>query len=187
LVVAGQKSDKGKTTKKKSGGMMGLVSKILAVSAIAFAAVFFAAMFDVGHIGLHSKLKGVAIGLVPLYAALAIAALFLGPKPGADADAQASQIAALTDFQSKVTSQIIALQNQLDSFSGQDMESLKARNQELQAELDAIHQAERDKVDGEIEALRLRNEALEEQIKKWAFEAVDKTVNGEKVEPMKAA
>lgn len=185
--MAGQKSDKGKTPKKKSGGMMGLASKIVAVLAIALAALFFAAVFDVGHIGLHYNLKGLAIALVPLYALLAIAALFITPKAGGDNETQVAQIAALNDFQSRATSQILALQNQFDSLGGQDNESLKARVQELEAELNAIHQAERDKVEGEIEALRQRNEELEEQIKKWAFEAVGKSVNGEQVEAMEAA
>jgi hypothetical protein len=84
------------------------------------------------------------------------------PQPqirAAEGPVDIAQIAALQEFQSKATSQILALQNRLDSFSGQDLESLKARNEELEAELDAIHQAERDKVDGEIEALRQRNVA----------------------------
>lgn len=186
LVVAAKKKDKDNAPKKKSG-MMGLVSKLLAVFAIILATVFFASMYDVGQMGLHHTIKGFAIGVVPVFAVLAITALFLSPKPATEGSVDIAQIAALQEFQSKATSQILALQNRLDSFSGQDLESLKARNEELEAELEAIHQAERDKVDGEIEALRQRNVELEEQIKKWAFEAVDKSVRGEDVEPMKAA
>lgn len=185
--MAGQKSDKGAKSKKKSGGMMGLVSKVAGVLSIALAALFFAAVFDLGHFGLHYNLKGLAMALVPLYAALALAGLFITPKSGGANETQTAQIAALNDFQSRATSQILALQNQLDSFGGQDNEALKARIQELEAELDTIHQAERDKVEGEIEALRQRNEELEQQIKAWAFEAVGKSVKGEQVEAMEAA
>jgi len=185
--VAAQKTDKGKTPKKNAGNMMGMLSKVFALIAAVLATLFFAAVFDFGHLGLHRILGGFAIALVPLFAILTIAAMLLTPKPGADIEAQAAKITGLTDSLSKVTSQIIALQDQLDSLSGQDNETLRARNKELQAELDAIHQIERDKVDGQIEALRKRNEELEEQIKTWAFEAVGKSVSGEPVQPMKAA
>lgn len=186
--MAASKSSKGKS-QGNSGGMMALVSKALAILAVVFAALFFAAMFDVGHLGLSHSLEGLAIVLVPLFAVFAIAAMFLTPKSNADAAAiaNAAQINDLVDFQIKATSQILALQNQLDALSSQDNETLKARNKELQEQLDAIHQAERAKVDGEIEALRQRNEELEEQIKKWAFEAVGKTMAGEQAQPMKAA
>ena len=42
-------------------------------------------------------------------------------------------------------------------------------------------------MDGQIEALRQRNEELEAQIKAWAFDTVGKTVKGEQPHPMKAA
>ncbi|MCY0095473.1 hypothetical protein [Hoeflea ulvae] len=185
--MAGQKAEKGKAPKKKAGGMMGMLSKVFALIAAVLASLFFAAMFDVAHLGLLQTLSGFAIGLVPLFAVLSIASMVLTPKPDADIEAQAAKIAGLSESLSKVTSQIVALQDQIDSLSGQDNETLKARNKELEAQLDAIHQVERDKVDGEIEALRRRNEELEEQIKKWAFEAVGKSISGEAVEPMKAA
>ncbi|MBC7283086.1 hypothetical protein, partial [Hoeflea sp.] len=186
--MAAPKSNKAKPA-GASGGMMGAVSKALAVTATIIGALFFAAMFDVGHMGLLGTLAGMSTVLVPLFAVLAIAALVLSPKSGADAAALAhtGQIADLLEFQSKATSQIIALQNQVDSLSGQNIEALKARNKELQAELDAIHQAEREQVDGQIEALRKRNEELEAQIKAWALEAVGKSVKGEQPQPMKAA
>lgn len=187
--MASQKSDKGKAQTKAGGGMMGMVSKGLAATAIILGALFFAAMFDIAQLGLMDTFKGLAIALVPLFAVFALAAMFLAPKSGADAEAiaQAAQIAALCDFQSRATSQILTLQNTIDSLSGQDNETLKARNKELQQALDAIHQAERDKVDGEIETLRQRNEELEAQIKKWAFDAVGKTMAGAQAQPMKAA
>ncbi|OCW57944.1 hypothetical protein [Hoeflea olei] len=186
--MAAAKPNKGKAD-GASGNMMGLVSKGLAVTATILASLFFAAALDLGHLDLAHTLSGPAIALVPLFAILAIAAMFLVPKSDADAAAiaNAAQIAELLEFQSRATSQIIALQNKVDSLSGQDAETLKARNKELQDQLDAIHQAERDKVDSQIEALRQRNEELEAQIKAWALEAVGKSVKGETPQPMKAA
>jgi len=184
--VAAQKSDNSKAQSNK-GGMMGLISKVLGVAAISLGALFFAAMFDVGHAGLIHTLAGSAIVLVPLFALLAIAAMFMSPKSGADLDELAAQIAALTESKSKVTSQVLALQNQMDSMSGQDIETLKARNQELQEQLDAIHQAEREKIDGEFDTLRQRNEELEALIKQWAVETIGKSVAVQKPDTKKAA
>lgn len=186
--MAAPKSNKAEPA-SSSGGMMGIVSKALAVTATILGTLFFAAMFDVGHMGLLGTLAGMSVVLVPLFAVLAITAMFLTPKSGADeaAIAHGAKIAELLEFQSKATSQIVTLQNQIDSLSGQNIEALKARNKELQAELDAIHQAEREEVDTQIEALRQRNEELEAQIKAWALEAVGKSVKGEQPQSMKAA
>jgi TolA-binding protein len=142
--VAAQKSDKSKAQNGK-GGLMGLVAKLLGVVAISLGTLFFAAMFDIGHAGLIHTLAGPAAILVPLFAVLSIGAMFLTPKSTADLDEQEAQIAALSEFQSKMKSQILTLQNQMDSMSGQDVEALRVRNKELQEELDAIHQAEREK------------------------------------------
>jgi len=186
FVVAGQKSDKNKS-QSNTGGIMGLVSKVLGVGAIVLGALFFAAMFDVAHLGLLHTFASSAIVLVPLFAVFALAALFMTPKAGADLDALSAQIASLGDVQSKFNSQVLNLQNQIDGFSGQDVETLKARNLELQKQLDEIQQAEREKIDGEFDTLRQRNIELEEQIKKWAFETVGGTVGSGQNKPAKAA
>ena len=176
--MAAQKSEKSKAQNGK-GGLMGLLAKMLGVVAISLGTLFFAAMFDIGQAGLIHTLAGPAAILVPVFAVLAIAALFLTPKSGADLEEQEAQIAALTEFQSKIKSQILTLQNQMDSMSGQDVEALRARNKELQEELDAIHQAEREKMDVEVDALRQRNEELEAQIKQWALDTVSKNISGD--------
>lgn len=175
--MAAQKSDKSKT-QGNPGGMMVLVSKLLGVGAIVLGALFFAAMFDLGHMGLIHTFASSAIVLVPLFTLSALAALFMAPKSGAEFDAQAARIAALEEFRSKVTSQVLGLQGKLDSITGPDVEALKAHNKELQAQLDAIHQAEREKMDSEVETLRKRNEQLEAQIKQWALETISKNVGG---------
>ena len=184
--MAAQKSDNTKTQSNK-GGMMGMVSKALGVAAITLGALFFAAMFDVGHAGLLHTLAGSSIVLVPLFALFSIAAMFLSPKSGADLDELSAQVAALSEFKSKITSQVIALQNNMDSMSGQDVETLKLQNEELQAQLDAYQQAEREKMDVEVDALRKRNEELEAQIKQWALDTITKSISGEAPKAAKAA
>lgn len=184
--MAAQKSDNPKAQSKK-GGMMGMLSKVFGVGAITLGALFFAAMFDVGHAGLIHTLAGSAIILVPLFALSAIAAMFLSPQSGADLEEMSAKVAALTEAKSKMTSQILTLQNQMDSMSGQDVETLKAKNKELQEQLDAIHQAEREKLDGEFDTLRQRNKELEAQIKQWALETISKNVASEKSSSARAA
>lgn len=184
--MAAQKSDNSKAQSKK-GGIMGVLSKVFGVGAIMLGALFFAAMFDVGRAGLIHTLAGSAIVLVPMFALLSIGALFLSPKSGADLEEMAAQVAALSEAKSKMTSQILNLQNQMDAMNGQDVEALKAKNLELQEQLDAIHQAEREKIDGEFDTLRQRNEELEALIKQWALDTVSKSVAGQKSAAAKAA
>jgi len=184
--VAAQKSDKTNTQSNK-GDTMGLISKVLGVAAITLGALFFAAMFDVGHMGLIHTLAGSAIVLVPLFALMSIAAMFMSPKSGADLDELSAQVAALNEFKSKITSQILTLQNNLDAMSSQDIETLKAHNKELQEQLDAYQQAEREKMDIEVDSLRKRNEELEAQIKQWALDTITKNVSGQAPKTAKAA
>lgn len=185
--MAGDKAVK--TKKAGGGGMMGKVSKLLATLAILSAAALLAGLYDVMHLGIGEMLHGFAIVPVSIYALGSIAAVFLNPKPSAvtAAAVDEARLEALVEFQSKAASRFSSLQNQIDSFSGQDQAALLEENKTLKAELEAIHQAERDKVDGEMEGLRLRNEELERQIRLWASEAVGKAVKGEEIQPMKAA
>lgn len=174
--------------KKGGGGVMGLVAKIMAALSVVSAAVLFAAAFDVGHMHLMETIKPFAIGPIVIFAIGALMHIFMGGGGKAAGDFDGETLAtSLSDFQSKTASSLVAMQDRFDSMTGRDYESILEKNKELQAQLDEIHQAEREKVDGELEELRQKNVELEEQIKKWALEAVAKTVNGEAAEPMQAA
>ena len=187
--MAGDKKAKVKKA-KSSGGLTGLLSKAFAVLSILAGAALLAGLYDTMHLGLGEILHGFSIVPVSIYGVGAILAVLLNPKPAAVAAASGVdevRLDALMEFQSKAASRFSALQSQIDSFSGQDQAALLEENKALKAELDAIRQAEREKVDGEMETLRLRNEELERQIRLWASEAVGKAVKGEEIEPMKAA
>lgn len=186
--MAGDKKAKVKTA-KSPGGMMGLLSKVLAVLSILAGTVLLAGLYDTMHLGLGEMMYGYSIVPVSIYGLGAILAVFLNPKSSAVTAAAVDEVRldALIEFQSKAAARFSALQSQIDSFSGQDQAALLEENKTLKAELDAIHQAEREKADGEMEALRLRNEELERQIRLWASEAVGKAVKGEEIQPMKAA
>ena len=51
-----------------------------------------------------------------------------------------------------------------------------ARLKALKAELEAIHEAERAKVEDEFQQLRERNLQLEQQIKEWAVKTVGSAI-----------
>ncbi|PWW00037.1 hypothetical protein DFR52_103238 [Hoeflea marina] len=186
--MAGDKKVKVKKA-GSGGGVMGLVSKSLAILSALAGTALLAGLYDTMHLGLGELLHGFSIVPVSIFGLGAILAVVLSPKPAAvtAAAADEARLDALVEFQSKAASRFSALQNQIDSFSGQDQAALLEENRALKAELDAIHQAEREKVGGEMEALRLRNEELERQIREWASQAVGKAVRGEEVPAMKAA
>lgn len=187
--MAGDKADKEKGAKKKGGGLGALLPKIFGIISILSATVLFAAALDIGHLGLADKMGIIAAAPLGLYALLGLLALFMGPKPasGTAAGDDGSLAEALADLRSKTASRFAAMENTIDGFSGQDKETLLAENKELKEQLEAIHQAERSKVDDEIEQLRVKNEELEEQIKQWARSAVSSAVGGDQTEPQQAA
>lgn len=187
--MAGDKADKEKGAKKKGGGLGALLPKVFGIISVLCATVLFAAALDIGHLGLADMMGIIAAVPLGLFALLGLAGLFMGPKPTAAVAAgdDGSVAEALADLKSKTASRFAAMENTIDGFSGQDKETLLAENKELREQLDAIHQAERSKVDDEIEQLRVKNEELEEQIKKWARSAVNSAVGGDEVEPQQAA
>ncbi|WP_018689397.1 hypothetical protein [Ahrensia kielensis] len=180
-MTANKKAETVTKDEKKKGGLGPLLHKVFSVSSVLSATVLFAATFDVGHMGLAPMLGSLTAIPVATFAIFSIAAIFTMPKAGASASIGNSEdaIAAFTQFQSKTASRFASLENTIDMMSGNDKESLIEENKKLKAELDAIHQAERDKVDSEVEELRKHNEQLEEEIKQWARKAVENAVNGQ--------
>lgn len=187
--MAGKKADKKADAPKKSGGgIMGILSKVFGILAILSAAMLFAGAFDVGHMGLHGMLSSLAAVPLAIFTLCSIAGLFLGgKKPGSgDLDGEALT-ASVSEFQAKTISRFASIQESIDAMSGRDYEALVEENKALQAQLDEINEAERNKAEGEMEQLRLKNEALEEQIKQWAIQSVGAAVAGETLEEMEAA
>jgi hypothetical protein len=167
---------------KKKSGLGPLIHKVSSVLAVLSATFLFAATFDVGHMGLAPMLGSLTVIPVVTFAIFSIAAIFTMPKAGsggAVVENSEDVIASFTQFQSKTASRFASLENTIDMMSGTDKESLIEENKKLKAELDAIHQAERDKVDSELEELRKHNEQLEEEIKLWARKAVENAVSGQ--------
>lgn len=176
--MASKKTDKNADKPKKGGGIMGLLPKVFGLLAVLSATVLFAAAFDVGHFGLFDMIEPLAIVPLSLFFLMSIAQLFMGGgKGGGDAVADETGLAeSLSDFQSKTASRFAALQNSIDAMSGHDYDSLVAENRELKEQLDAIHEAAREKVDNEVEMLRAKNRELEEKIKDWAVQTVANAV-----------
>ena len=165
-----------KNSAKKGGGLMALISKIMGALAILCVAILLAGLYDVGGAGMKKSIAPLAIVLVGVYVLFSLVSLFLGGGSSADVDTEAL-MAKIEDVQKKNTSRLIGFQNKIDVLMGQDYETLLAENKELQSQLDAIKDAEREKVDNQMEELRQRNEELEEQMKKWAMETVDSAIS----------
>lgn len=181
--MADKKADLTDAKPKKKGGLMAILSKVFGILAVLSVAVLFAGLYDVGNMNLKETIMPLAIAPIAVYALLSIATLFLGGKSEpADLDTE-ELMAKIDDLQKKNTSRLVAFQNKIDILMGQDYETLQAENKELQAQLDAIKETEREKFDNEMEELRQRNEALEEQIKKWALETVGAAVGNEEPNP----
>jgi hypothetical protein len=177
--MADKKADKKKAEPKKKagGGIMGLVGKVMGVLSVLSAAVLLGAIYDVGHMGLRETVFPLAWAPLALFVLGAVAQIFLGGSNSAAAPPDTEALTAMiNDLQSKTASRFSSIQNSLDTVMGQDYEALVEENKALKEQLDAIHQAERDKVDEEMEQLRLKNVELEEQIKKWAIETVGASV-----------
>lgn len=189
--MADKKAEKNQNTKKKGGGIGAMLPKVFGILSVLSAATLFAAALDIGHLGLADSMGVLTAIPLGLYALLGLAGLFMAPKGGAITAAEGSEASGLSEefanFKSKSVSRFAAMESRLDMISGQDQETLIAENAELKAQLDAIHQTERDKVDEEIEKLRLKNVELEEQIKQWARNAVSNAVGGDAEEPQQAA
>ena len=162
---------------------MALVLKILQVLAMVFAAVLLAGAYDVFHFGLHDMIAPFAIGPIVLFMIFSIIPVFLTVKPVTPATEADEEIGEkMAEIQAKVNSRLTAIQSKMDDMTGQGKESLEEENRQLKEQLDAIHQAEREKVMNDARSLRERNQELENQIKQWAIDAVGKHVTGEQAE-----
>lgn len=187
--MADKKADTAdKKPAKKRGGLMSILSKFFGLFAILSVAALLAGLYDVGGMNLKATIAPLAMVLIGTYTLFALLGLFLGGG-GAPADVDTETLMAkIEDVQKKNTSRLIGFQNKIDVLMGQDYETLMAENKELQAQLDAIKDAEREKADNEMEELRQRNEELEQQMKQWALETVGSAITkGDAEEPAKAA
>lgn len=187
--MAAKKTDnKADKPKKSGGGIMALLPKILGALAITCAALLFAATFDVGHMGLPGMIAPLAIVPIAVFFLFGIAHLFMGGAKGGAAGTDNGELAeTVSEFQSKTAARFAQVQNALDAMSGRDYDSLVEENRALKEQLDAIHEAAREKVDHEIEALRSKNQELEDKIKAWAVQTVDAAMGENAPESSEAA
>lgn len=160
---------------------VGILSKSFGVIAVISATLLFAGAYNIGNIGIQEMVSPLAIVPVALFGLSALVNVLVNgatSQPAAQ-DSEALS-AAINEIQSKTTSRLAALQNQLDEMGGQDNEALINENRALREQLETIQQAEREKVLLEAEQLRSENAELEMQIKQWAIKKVDETINQEK-------
>ena len=169
----------------KAGGMgdsiMGHLPRASGALAILSATVLFAAALDIGHLDLAHTMSTLAVIPLAIFMSGMLVVVFMGGGNAALASEskQDDLIAKFDDFRAKTASNIATFQGRLDAMSGQDRDSLLAENKALKAELEAIHEAERAKVEDEFQQLRERNLQLEQQIKEWAVKTVGSAISKE--------
>ena len=156
---------------------MSIVTKTLNCIAAIMATILYLGLYDIGHFGLRELLSPLAIAPIALFAICSTVPIFLSASSSPSEDIDEEGLSAKIDeLKSKTASRIAAIQSTLDGISGQDSETLIEENKMLKEQLEAIQQAERDKVLSDAEALRLRNEELESQIKQWAIQTVGESI-----------
>lgn len=170
---------------------MAIVNKVLNCMATLVATILFVGLYDVGHLGLREMFSSFAIVPIVLFAIFSTVPVFLKAKSAGNGVLEDEEleelVAKIEQVRIKTTSRISALQSTIDEQFGQSNEALIEENKMLKEQLEAIQQAERDKVLNNAEELRLRNEELEDQIKQWAIKTVGETIPNEDDGQAKAA
>lgn len=185
----------------KGAGIMGLLRVSGFALSILSAAFLCVSLLDMGFIDLRPKLHGFsgpAAGALLVFVMLsAFAGSRVAASERAARDAQiealkgelAERLAADLDTKvgglgsvgAEVTQKVAVLDEKIEKFLGAEFERLTAENEGYRKEIDQSRVDEISKASEEIEALRAKNQELQEKISKWAVESVDSKIGQEKL------
>jgi len=186
---------------KKGPGLMGTARLAGFALSIVSALVLCISLLDMGFIDLRPTLhafSGAAAGALILFTVLTG---FAGSRvTAAERAALDAQIAALkgeleerlgTELQAKaealgsteaeVMQKLADVEQRIEKFLGAEYERLVAENEGFRKEIDQSRVDEVSRASEEVEALRARNQELQEKINKWAVESVDSKLSQEKL------
>lgn len=181
-------SDKPENSVKSTSRIMGFLPPLFGILATVSAGLLFAGLYDIGHFGIQNIVSDFAVVPVAIFILCAIPAIVMSRKSGGSSQVEDEALSAKFDeLRSTTTSRLMNFQSTIDGMTGQDRESLIEENKWLKEQLDAVQNAERQKVVDEVEQLRSQNAILEEKIKKWAIQTVDATMENDKKENLNAA
>jgi len=184
-----KKPDHKGAPKEKSGKgamIMGLLSTICVALGLIATVILFAGLYDLGFIDLTHMLEPFA-GPALLILILANA---LGPlaKSKAIAASAASAVAEEDDAKNGIALKIAEVEKKIETYLGENYNSLKTENENMKGEFEKIEVAERkkveeerEKIDNELEKLRAQNIELQEQLNKNAQLINEQTMASEQL------
>ncbi|MFK5978492.1 MAG: hypothetical protein QM488_06365 [Rhizobiaceae bacterium] len=173
--MAKKAADKDAPKEKSSKGpmIMGLLGSICSGLSLIAIITLFAGLYDLGFIDLTHTLEAFA---APALLVLIVASI-LGPFASSKAAASA-KAAALVDAQAikaETDEKIAAVSQKIETYLGENYNSLREENENMKGEFEKIETAERQKIeddrlkiDDELVKLRATNADLQEQLNKNA-------------------
>ena len=203
MAKAGKKDAKAPKDEKAANGpgIMGLLRVAGFGLSMATAVFLCVSLLDMGFVDLRPQLhdfSGAAAGALLVFVMLSafagsrtaaaeraardaqIEALKgeLAEKLAADLDAK---VGSLGSVEGEVRQRMASIDEKIEKFLGAEFERLTAENEGYRKEIDQSRIDEISKASEEVEALRAKNQELQEKINKWAVESVDSRLGQEKL------
>lgn len=161
-------------SKSGPGPMLVALQMFCAVVAVVTLLVMLVALFDVGSYGLGTQLRGFALVPIAIFTLTAIGALVPAFMPRSTDDEAIE--ARIQEFEARMVAQMGETRTKVETHIGSDYQDLKAENETLREQLNAIDEAQQASIKDEVERLRAVNSELEAQIKQWAIGSVSQAV-----------
>ncbi len=203
MAKPGKKDPKAPKTEKATDGpgIMGLVRLAAFMLAIVSASVLCVSLLDLGFIDLREQLHAYAGGVALALLFFAVLSRLAGSRvAAAERGAAQARIEALkTELQELMTAEVEAkagalgttgaelskklaeIEDKVDKFLGAEHDRLVSENENYRNEIEQQRRDEIAKASEEMEALRVRNQELQEKINKWAVESVDTRLGQDKL------
>ena len=203
MAKAGKKDPKAPKDEKAANGpgIMGLLRTAGFALSMATALFLCISLLDMGFVDLRPQLhdfSGAAAGALLVFVMLSA---FAGSRSrAAERSARDAQIDALKDElagklmadletraatiearEAEVKAKVAAVDEKIDKFLGAAFERLTTENESFRKEIDQNRIDEVSKASEEVEALRAKNQELQDKINKWAVESVDSRIGQEKL------
>ena len=139
--------------------------------AMVMIAILFSGIYDLGIIDLRGHVSAFAgPALVILLVCVLLSFVSASRLATHDSTAREEQSKQVLD---QVEVRIAAVEEKAASFLSQEYERVKAENEEFKAEFKEIEARERENIQKEIEALRLKNSELQERLSLQSKQEVD--------------
>lgn len=102
-------------------------------------------------------------------------------KVGNLGSVEAEMTQKLKTIETDLTQQLTAVDEKIEKFLGAQFERLNSENEDFRKAIDQSRRDELSKTSEELEALRAKNQELQDKISKWAVESVDDKIGGDRI------